>query len=147
MSSPSRARRSPAIRICLCTPPRCGGACAAATTTSDGGEPPGRCVRLKTRADWLVHVGLAALGLLSAWMMLSAAELESASFSVWIYGLANWLVFTDAIDFAIRLYVHRWHTARAPATETSADGRLSIDLAPEACGGTRGPAPPPTLAP
>ncbi len=85
-----------------------------------------------------MHVGLAALGLLSAWMMLSAAELESASFSVWIYGLANWLVFTDAIDFAIRLYVHRWHTARAPATETSADGRLSIDLAAEACGGTRG---------
>ena len=93
---------------------------------------------MKTRTNWLAHVGLATLGLLSAWMMLSAAELESASFSVWIYGLANWLVFTDAIDFAIRLYMHRWHAARAPATETSAGGRVSIDLAAAASGGPRG---------
>ncbi|HTV52688.1 MAG TPA: glycosyltransferase family 2 protein [Steroidobacteraceae bacterium] len=57
---------------------------------------------------------LAPLGvcsLLVAWVGLSAANLQAASFSMLVYGLANLIVYTDALDFVLRLYMRRRHTA------------------------------------
>lgn len=57
---------------------------------------------------------LAPLGvcsLLVAWVALSAANVQAASFSMLVYGLANLIVYTDALDFVLRLYMRRRHTA------------------------------------
>lgn len=72
---------------------------------------------------------LAPLGvclLLTGWIALSAANLQTASLSLLIYGLANLIVYTDALDFILRLHVRRRHIAAAPTEENR---HLSIDLA------------------
>jgi cellulose synthase/poly-beta-1,6-N-acetylglucosamine synthase-like glycosyltransferase len=73
---------------------------------------------------------LAPLGvcvLLAVWVALSAASVRAASFSMLLYALANLIVYTDALDFFVRLYVRRRHTATAGPYERTQD--LSIDLA------------------
>jgi len=64
----------------------------------------------------------------------SAARLQSANFSVLVYALSNLIVFTDLLDFALRLYVCRrrpGNAARAklPDRLGTGAGQLSIDLA------------------
>jgi cellulose synthase/poly-beta-1,6-N-acetylglucosamine synthase-like glycosyltransferase len=73
----------------------------------------------------LAPLGVCAL--LAVWVALSAANVRAASFSMLLYALANLIVYTDALDFFVRLYVRRRHTATAGPFERNQD--LSIDLA------------------
>jgi cellulose synthase/poly-beta-1,6-N-acetylglucosamine synthase-like glycosyltransferase len=69
---------------------------------------------------------LAVCALLVGWIALSAANIQAASFSLLLYGLANLIVYTDALDFALRLYTKRRHTATARGT--GREREISIDL-------------------
>ncbi len=51
--------------------------------------------------------------------------MQAASFSLLVYGLANLIVYTDALDFILRLHVRRRHIATAPTEENR---HFSIDL-------------------
>ena len=88
--------------------------------------------------DWPLSAGLAICALLVVWLALSAAQLETASFSVWVYALANVVVFIDAIDFVVRLYMHRRHTTGAGTSAVDTAAMMSIDLAVVPSAGTRG---------
>jgi hypothetical protein len=83
---------------------------------------------MTTRRLVSVAAPLAVCGLLAGWIALSAANAEAASFSMLVYALANLIVYTDALDFALRLYMKRRHTATARGT--GRERELSIDLAP-----------------
>jgi|HubBroStandDraft_1064217.scaffolds.fasta_scaffold22818_2 cellulose synthase/poly-beta-1,6-N-acetylglucosamine synthase-like glycosyltransferase len=65
---------------------------------------------------------LLACGLLAAWIVYSAAADRNQAFSALIAVLANFVVYTDAADLLLRLYVRRRHSARSGL-------ELSIDLA------------------
>src|SRR5918994_5617846 len=97
----------------------------AVTSDSEGG---GTCRRdsLRFVLSWPFLAPLAVCGLLTGWIALSAANVQAASFSLLIYGLANLIVYTDALDFVLRLYVRRRNTATATATDDNRN--LSIDL-------------------
>jgi hypothetical protein len=73
---------------------------------------------------------LLACALLAVWIALSAVQDRTQNFSVLIAVLANFVVYTDAIDLMLRLYARRRHSARSGL-------ELSIDL----------PAAAPTAAP
>jgi cellulose synthase/poly-beta-1,6-N-acetylglucosamine synthase-like glycosyltransferase len=77
----------------------------------------------------------AVCALLTLWVVLSVANVQAASVSLLIYGLANLIVYTDALDLLLRLHVRRRHTATARA---DADNRnVSIDLIGSLPGGMR----------
>jgi glycosyltransferase involved in cell wall biosynthesis len=80
------------------------------------------------RSPWGLIAPLGVSALLVAWVALSAANAQAVSFSVVLFALANLIVYTDALDFLLRVYVRRRHTATARGTERQRD--LSIDLAP-----------------
>jgi cellulose synthase/poly-beta-1,6-N-acetylglucosamine synthase-like glycosyltransferase len=82
---------------------------------------------MTTRRFVSLAAPLAVCGLLGAWIALSAANAEAASFSMLVYALANLIVYTDALDFALRLYMKRRHTATARGT--GRERELSLDLA------------------
>jgi cellulose synthase/poly-beta-1,6-N-acetylglucosamine synthase-like glycosyltransferase len=63
--------------------------------------------------------------LLTGWVALSAVNLQTASISILVLGLANLIVYTDALDFILRLHVRRRHIATAPTEENR---HLSIDV-------------------
>jgi cellulose synthase/poly-beta-1,6-N-acetylglucosamine synthase-like glycosyltransferase len=74
---------------------------------------------------------LAPLGvclLLLGWIALAALDVQPADWSLLVYGLANLIVFTDALDFGLRLYAHRRHTAVAGELGRDEVRELSIDL-------------------
>jgi cellulose synthase/poly-beta-1,6-N-acetylglucosamine synthase-like glycosyltransferase len=81
---------------------------------------------VKINTPWSLLAPLGVCALLTGWIALSAANLQTASFSLLIYGLANLIVYTDALDFILRLHVRRRHIATAPTEENR---HLSIDLA------------------
>ncbi|MGH8260129.1 MAG: hypothetical protein ACREUG_10610, partial [Steroidobacteraceae bacterium] len=54
---------------------------------------------------------LGVCALLAGWIAISAANVQAATFSMVIYGIANLIVYTDALDFALRLYMRRRHTS------------------------------------
>jgi cellulose synthase/poly-beta-1,6-N-acetylglucosamine synthase-like glycosyltransferase len=81
---------------------------------------------VKFNTPWTLLAPLGVCALLTAWIALSAANIQAASFSLLIYGLANLIVYTDALDFILRLHVRRRHIAAAP---TEDNRHLSIDLA------------------
>ena len=69
-----------------------------------------------------------AVVLLGVCIALSAANVRPASFSWLVYVLANLIVYTDALDFLLRLHVRRRHVASSHrSSEATRD--LSIDLA------------------
>lgn len=79
---------------------------------------------------WSVLAPLAVCGLLAGWIALSIANARAIGFSIFVYAFANLIVYTDAVDFALRLYMRRRHTASAGGTsDGSRNGNLSIDLA------------------
>jgi len=79
---------------------------------------------------WGVLAPLAVCGLLAGWIVLSIANARAIGFSIFVYAFANLIVYTDALDFALRLYMRRRHTASAGGiSESSQNGNLSIDLA------------------
>jgi cellulose synthase/poly-beta-1,6-N-acetylglucosamine synthase-like glycosyltransferase len=81
---------------------------------------------MTTRRFVSLAAPLAVCGLLAAWIVLSAANAEAASFSMLVYALANLIVYTDALDFALRLYMKRRHTATARGS--GREREMSIDL-------------------
>jgi len=81
------------------------------------------------RATWTVLAPLGVCVLLAGWIAMSAANFEAASFSLLIFGLANLIVYTDALDFALRLYVHRRHTATAREGDDTRDLSINIGAA------------------
>src|ERR1700688_2798439 len=78
---------------------------------------------------WSVLAPLAVCGLLAGWVALSIANARAIGFSIFVFAFANLIVYTDAIDFALRLYMRRRHTASGGALSESQNGNLSIDLA------------------
>ena len=80
---------------------------------------------MKPNTPWTLIAPLGVCLLLTGWIALSAANLQTASFSLLVYGLANLIVYTDALDFILRLHVRRRHIATAPTEENR---HLSIDI-------------------
>src|SRR6185436_15545548 len=89
-------------------------------------------MKLTTPCTLLAPLGVCIL--LIGWIFLAAANLQAASFSLLVYGLANLIVYTDALDFILRLHVRRRHIATAPTEENR---HLSIDLAAALPSGAR----------
>ncbi len=81
---------------------------------------------MTTRRFVSIAAPVAVCALLVAWIGLSAANAEAASFSMLVYALANLIVYTDALDFVLRLYMKRRHTATARGT--GREREISIDL-------------------
>lgn len=90
---------------------------------------------MKSNRPWALLAPLGVCALLTGWIVLSAANIQAASFSLLVYGLANLIVYTDALDFVLRLHVRRRHIATAGAAE--ANRHLSIDLASALPAGAR----------
>ena len=90
---------------------------------------------MRAARSWTLIAPAAVCALLTIWIVLAAANVQTASVSLLIYGLANLIVYTDALDLFLRLHVRRRHTATASA---SADTRnVSIDLVGSLPGGIR----------
>lgn len=84
---------------------------------------------MSARRPWNRLAAVGVYALLAAWIVLAAADFGAGDFSFLIYGLANIIVFTDMLDFGVRLYAHRRHTAAAAADRSVAElSLLSIDL-------------------
>jgi cellulose synthase/poly-beta-1,6-N-acetylglucosamine synthase-like glycosyltransferase len=77
--------------------------------------------------NYSVIAPLAVCVLLAGWIVLSVADARTAGFSMLVFALANLIVFTDAIDFALRLYMRRRHTSAAGGGHGRRNG-LSINL-------------------
>src|SRR5436853_5722922 len=103
------------------------GARTAQGRTAGGGAARGRARFDDAQRPWSLFALFSVCALLVGWIALSAATDEAASLLV--YALANLIVFTDAIDFGVRLYVHRRHTAVASELGGGETHLLSIDLA------------------
>jgi cellulose synthase/poly-beta-1,6-N-acetylglucosamine synthase-like glycosyltransferase len=85
---------------------------------------------MKVRRTWTVLAPLAVCGLLAGWIVLTIANARTAGFSLFIFAIANLIVYTDALDFALRLYMRRRHTAAVGGVVGSGrDGNVSINLA------------------
>jgi cellulose synthase/poly-beta-1,6-N-acetylglucosamine synthase-like glycosyltransferase len=78
------------------------------------------------RAVWTLIAPFGVCVLLAGWVLMSAADFEVASFSVLVFSLANLIVYTDALDLVLRLYMHRRHTVMAREGDDMRD--LSINL-------------------
>jgi cellulose synthase/poly-beta-1,6-N-acetylglucosamine synthase-like glycosyltransferase len=85
---------------------------------------------MKILKSWSVLAPLSVCGLLAGWIFLSVLNAQAVGFSIFLFAVANLIVYTDAIDFAIRLYMRRRHTAAAGGiSEGSQNGNISINLA------------------
>jgi hypothetical protein len=84
---------------------------------------------------WTLIAPAAVCALLTVWVVLAAANVQTASVSLLIYGLANLIVYTDALDLFLRLHVRRRHTATASADSDTRN--VSIDLVGSLPGGIR----------
>lgn len=83
---------------------------------------------MKPRA-WSLLAPLAICVLLAGWIVLSVASARGAGFSIFVLAVANLIVFTDAIDFALRRYMRRRHTIGAGGIHDGRQtGRISINL-------------------
>jgi cellulose synthase/poly-beta-1,6-N-acetylglucosamine synthase-like glycosyltransferase len=83
---------------------------------------------VNVRRPWNLLAAIALYALLAGWIVLAAADFGADDFSFVIYGLANMMVFTDALDFGVRLYAHRRHTAASAERGTAEFRLLSVDL-------------------
>jgi cellulose synthase/poly-beta-1,6-N-acetylglucosamine synthase-like glycosyltransferase len=73
---------------------------------------------------------LAVCGLLAGWIALSVANSRAVGFSIFVLAVANLIVYTDALDFALRLYMRRRHTVvPGGISESNQNGNLSVNLA------------------
>ena len=82
------------------------------------------------RVAWTVLPPLAVCGLLVGWIVLTIVNTRAEGFSIFVFAIANLIVYTDALDYALRLYMRRRHTAAVGGTVDS--GRMenvSINLA------------------
>ena len=85
----------------------------------------------KLHGAWSMLPPLAVCALLAGWIALSVANARAVSFSILVFAVANLIVYTDAVDFALRLYMRRRHTAAAASglVERAQRGNVSINLA------------------
>jgi hypothetical protein len=83
---------------------------------------------MSVRRPWNLLAAVGVYALLAGWIVLAAADFGAGDFSFVIYGLANIIVFTDALDFGVRLYAHRRHTAASADRGTAELRLLSVDL-------------------
>jgi cellulose synthase/poly-beta-1,6-N-acetylglucosamine synthase-like glycosyltransferase len=83
---------------------------------------------MSPRRTWSLLLPIGVYALLAGWIVLAAADAGAGDFSFLVYGLANVIVFTDAVDFAVRLYAHRRHTAASADRGTADVSLLSVDL-------------------
>jgi cellulose synthase/poly-beta-1,6-N-acetylglucosamine synthase-like glycosyltransferase len=82
-----------------------------------------------TRPSWPVLAPFAVFALLTAWIVLSVVNAQEVGFSVFVLAIANLIVYTDAVDFALRLFVHRRHTAATGSIADRGQNRqLSVNL-------------------
>ena len=80
--------------------------------------------------SWSFLAPLAVCSLLAGWILLSVLNARAVGFSIFLFAVANLIVYTDALDFALRLYMRRRHTAAAGGlSESSQFGNVSINLA------------------
>src|SRR5882724_252478 len=85
---------------------------------------------MKARRTWPLLAPLAVCALLAGWIALSVANVRDVGFSIFVLAVANLIVYTDALDFALRSYMRRRHTVAAGSTfESNQAGNLSINLA------------------
>jgi cellulose synthase/poly-beta-1,6-N-acetylglucosamine synthase-like glycosyltransferase len=80
-------------------------------------------------ASRAASVPLVACLLLAAWLAWSLVLDDGAGLAGATYLLLNFIVYSDAADFAIRRYVHRRRVAARSATARDAYANVSIDLA------------------
>ncbi len=97
---------------------------------------------MKAVTDRPVLAAFAAGGLVVGWLALAVTQLPGVSFSVAIYALANSMLFTDALDFLLRAYMHRRNTAHTGRRTRSTARLLSVDLASATPAASRGRIPP-----
>jgi len=84
---------------------------------------------MKARRRSSLLAPLAVCGLLAGWLALSVANARAIGFSILIFAVANLIVYTDALDFALRLYMRRRNTVGSPEISASDQGKdVSIDL-------------------
>jgi cellulose synthase/poly-beta-1,6-N-acetylglucosamine synthase-like glycosyltransferase len=83
---------------------------------------------VKPLRAWSLLAPLALCVLLAGWIVLSVAEARSVGFSIFLFAVANLIVYTDAFDFALRLYMRRRHTLAAGGGYSRRNGGLSINL-------------------
>jgi cellulose synthase/poly-beta-1,6-N-acetylglucosamine synthase-like glycosyltransferase len=83
---------------------------------------------VSVRRPWNLLAAIGIYALLAGWIVLAAADFRAGDFSFLIYALANIIVFTDALDFGLRLYAHRRHTAASMERGTAEFRLLSVDL-------------------
>jgi len=83
---------------------------------------------VKPLRAWSLLAPLAVCVLLAGWIVLSVAEARSVGFSILLFAVANLIVYTDALDFALRLYMRRRHTLAAGGGYSRRNGGLSINL-------------------
>jgi cellulose synthase/poly-beta-1,6-N-acetylglucosamine synthase-like glycosyltransferase len=83
---------------------------------------------MSVRRPWNLLAAIGVYVLLAGWVVLAAVDFGAGDFSFLIYGLANIIVFTDALDFGVRLYAHRRHTAASADRGTAEFRLLSVDL-------------------
>jgi cellulose synthase/poly-beta-1,6-N-acetylglucosamine synthase-like glycosyltransferase len=84
---------------------------------------------MSTRPRGSILPPLAVCALLAGWIALSVANAQAVGFSIFVFAVANLIVYTDALDFALRLYMRRRHTAAAGGISASSqNGNLSINL-------------------
>ena len=81
---------------------------------------------MTVKQRWRILAPLGVCAFLTLWIALSAANARAAGYSMIIYAAANLIVYTDAIDFALRLFMRRRH--RATTVATSDIGDLSFDI-------------------
>ncbi|HWW30284.1 MAG TPA: glycosyltransferase family 2 protein [Steroidobacteraceae bacterium] len=85
---------------------------------------------MKPLRAWPLLAPLAVCVLLAGWIVLSVANVRGAGFSIFVLAVANLIVFTDALDFALRLYMRRRHTIAAGGiSDGNRAARISINLA------------------
>ena len=85
---------------------------------------------MKRLRSWSIFAPFAVCALLAGWIVLSIANARAIGFSIFVFAFANLIVYTDAIDFALRLYMRRRHTASGDVfSESSQNGNVSINLA------------------
>src|ERR1700730_19415617 len=102
---------------------------------------------MKHLRSWSVLAPLAVCALLAGWIVLSVLNARAVGFSIFVLAVANLIVYTDALDFALRLYMRRRHTVAAGGiSEGNRNGSLSINLAAVLPPDARSPLPAPPYA-
>ncbi|HLW22993.1 MAG TPA: glycosyltransferase family 2 protein [Steroidobacteraceae bacterium] len=84
---------------------------------------------MNIKRSWPLVAPLGVCALLAGWIALALAQARSVGFSLVALVIANFIVYTDAIDFLLRGYMRRRHTVAATDLLVSAQHKdLSINL-------------------